>query len=224
MNKKLIILLIAITGVLLCSSPIMASDNSMVTYSFLDGIFGGNQLDVQHVIIEKEKYKHVDENGNELDKHNNYYLIFDVNDDSDSFGDYSAKITTYNKKNKEIQTLNYDINSPGEHRVELDNSKRIKNATITITDGDGNVVFENSTDSFKLTRDYVKDKPVVEKTTSSSSSSSSGQTYWASANSDKFHYPSCEWAQKISGRNKIVFHSRDEAISSGYSPCQVCGP
>ncbi len=60
--------------------------------------------------------------------------------------------------------------------------------------------------------------------TSSSSSSSSGDTYWASSSSGKFHNPSCEWAQKISGKNKVVFHSRDEAISSGYQPCSVCNP
>ena len=59
---------------------------------------------------------------------------------------------------------------------------------------------------------------------SSSSSSSSGDTYWASSSSGKFHKPSCEWAQKISGKNKVVFHSRNEAISSGYQPCSVCSP
>ena len=60
--------------------------------------------------------------------------------------------------------------------------------------------------------------------TTSSSSSSSGDTYWASSSSGKFHNPSCEWAQKISSKNKVVFHSRDEAISSGYQPCSVCSP
>ncbi|MEE0943349.1 MAG: Ada metal-binding domain-containing protein [Methanobrevibacter sp.] len=60
--------------------------------------------------------------------------------------------------------------------------------------------------------------------TASSSSSSSGDTYWASSSSGKFHKPSCEWAQKISSKNKVVFHSRDEAISSGYQPCSVCSP
>ena len=73
----------------------------------------------------------------------------------------------------------------------------------------------------KKTKDITKDKPVEKKTTSSSSS---GSTYWASSNSDKFHKPSCEWAQKISSKNKVVFHSKDEAISSGYQPCSVCNP
>ncbi len=59
---------------------------------------------------------------------------------------------------------------------------------------------------------------------SSGSSSSSSQTYWASSNSNKFHHPDCEWAQKISGKNKVVFNSRDEALNSGYQPCEVCSP
>lgn len=59
---------------------------------------------------------------------------------------------------------------------------------------------------------------------SSSSDSSSGTVYWASDESDKFHKPSCEWAQKISDWNKIVFYSRQEALDSGRQPCEVCNP
>lgn len=221
MDKKLIILLIAIVGALLCCSPIMASDNSMVTYSFLDGIFGDNHLDIDNLIIEKEYYKHTDANG-KVDKYFNYYLDFNINDDSDSFGKYSAKISSFNKFGNPIESVDYDIAAAGDHRVKFDSHKKVANVSIEITDENGNVVFNNTTDSIKKTKDITKDKPVEKKTTTSSSSS--GATYWASSNSDKFHYPSCEWAQKISGRNKVVFHSRDEAISSGYQPCQVCGP
>lgn len=49
-------------------------------------------------------------------------------------------------------------------------------------------------------------------------------TYVASAKTDKFHRPDCEWAQKISGSNKITYSSRDEAIASGKTPCSVCNP
>ena len=55
-------------------------------------------------------------------------------------------------------------------------------------------------------------------------SSSSGTVYWASDESDKFHKPSCEWAQKIAGYNKIVYHSRQEALNDGKVPCHVCYP
>ena len=59
---------------------------------------------------------------------------------------------------------------------------------------------------------------------SSSNSGSSGAVYWASEKTDKFHKPSCEWAQKISDWNKIVYHSRQEALNSGRQPCEVCNP
>ena len=59
---------------------------------------------------------------------------------------------------------------------------------------------------------------------SSDTEKSSGVVYWASEKTDKFHKPSCEWAQKISDWNKIVFHSRQEALDSGRQPCEVCNP
>lgn len=59
---------------------------------------------------------------------------------------------------------------------------------------------------------------------SDNSSSSAGTEYWASAKTDKFHLPTCEWAQKISDNNKIVYNSREDAIAHGKEPCSVCNP
>ncbi|MEW6574708.1 MAG: thermonuclease family protein [Bacillota bacterium] len=42
--------------------------------------------------------------------------------------------------------------------------------------------------------------------------------------SKKFHRPDCQWAAKISPKNKITFRSREEAISAGYVACKVCRP
>ncbi|WP_295620385.1 thermonuclease family protein [uncultured Methanobrevibacter sp.] len=56
------------------------------------------------------------------------------------------------------------------------------------------------------------------------SSSSSESSYIASANSHKFHYPSCRWSKKIYEKNKITFKTRNDAISQGYEPCKVCQP
>ncbi len=55
-------------------------------------------------------------------------------------------------------------------------------------------------------------------------SSATETVFWASSQSDIFHKPSCEWAQKISDNHKIVYHSREEAISDGKRPCNVCNP
>ena len=46
----------------------------------------------------------------------------------------------------------------------------------------------------------------------------------ASVNREPFHKPSCEWAQKISAKNRETFKTRDEAIKAGHRPCKVCKP
>ena len=60
--------------------------------------------------------------------------------------------------------------------------------------------------------------------TQNSSSDNSAGEFWASSKTDKFHLPTCEWAEKISDNNKIVYHSRDDAIADGKQPCSVCNP
>ena len=57
-----------------------------------------------------------------------------------------------------------------------------------------------------------------------STGASDSGSYIASANSHKFHYPSCRWGKRISDKNKVTFNSRSEAISQGYEPCKVCQP
>lgn len=57
-------------------------------------------------------------------------------------------------------------------------------------------------------------KPVVSVTAS----------YVGNARTMKFHWPSCRWAKKISAGNRVGFSSREEAVESGYVPCQVCRP
>ena len=214
--KSKLILLIALISVVICISPILASDNSYSTFSVVDDV-QGNKLDVSNLIIEKELYKHTDANG-KVDKHNNYYIEFKVNGESNS--NYVVTITSYADKNKQLESFNQSISS-GDQKIKLNDSKKVKSVNVVIKDSNGNVVFNNTTSAMKKTKDITKDKPVEKKTTSSSSS---GSAYWASSNSDKFHKPSCEWAQKISSKNKVVFHSKDEAISSGYQPCSVCNP
>ncbi|MFA5182510.1 MAG: Ada metal-binding domain-containing protein [Syntrophales bacterium] len=48
--------------------------------------------------------------------------------------------------------------------------------------------------------------------------------YWASKNSNKYHYPTCKWAQKINPNNLVKFNSPEEAIKAGNIPCKVCKP
>ena len=45
-----------------------------------------------------------------------------------------------------------------------------------------------------------------------------------STKSDKYHYPSCRWAEKILPENEIWFSSSTDARAHGYVPCKVCNP
>jgi hypothetical protein len=48
--------------------------------------------------------------------------------------------------------------------------------------------------------------------------------YVGSAKSNKYHYPNCQWAQKIKSENLVTFKSAKEALAAGYVPCTVCKP
>mgnify|MGYP001389634677 CR=1 FL=1 len=50
------------------------------------------------------------------------------------------------------------------------------------------------------------------------------QQYVGSINSDKYHYPSCEWAGKIKPENEIWFSTQKEAQQAKYKPCKICRP
>lgn len=48
--------------------------------------------------------------------------------------------------------------------------------------------------------------------------------YVVPAKSNKYHYPSCRWAQKFRSENMATFHSAKDALGAGYIPCKVCKP
>ncbi len=50
------------------------------------------------------------------------------------------------------------------------------------------------------------------------------EVFVGSARSNKYHYPWCKWAQKISPRNLVTFSSSEDAQRRGYVPCKVCNP
>lgn len=45
-----------------------------------------------------------------------------------------------------------------------------------------------------------------------------------STESNKYHYPSCRWAEKIKPEHEIWFSSSQDAQSRGYVACKVCKP
>jgi competence protein ComEC len=48
--------------------------------------------------------------------------------------------------------------------------------------------------------------------------------YVGSSKSDKYHLPSCRYAEKILPANQVWFSSKAEAQAAGYVPCGVCKP
>lgn len=110
----------------------------------------------------------------------------------------------------------------------LNNLTNITHVVIVIIK-DGKVLF-NTTQHFNMDnyRDFVhyqKDNSSDgNSSTSIKSSSNTAHTYVASGNSNKFHEPSCSQANRIKDSNRITFSTRDEAISAGYSPCNICNP
>jgi hypothetical protein len=48
--------------------------------------------------------------------------------------------------------------------------------------------------------------------------------YVGSKKSNKYHYPTCRYAQKIKPNNLVTFKSAQEAKAAGYAPCKVCKP
>lgn len=79
---------------------------------------------------------------------------------------------------------------------------------------------------------FISSSYLSSPTTSSSSNSSSSsfispasdRSYVASVNSDKFHVPSCRYADNISDENRVYYDSRGDALSDGKSPCSSCNP
>lgn len=55
-------------------------------------------------------------------------------------------------------------------------------------------------------------------------SSLQGALLVGSAESDKFHWPSCISAQQIEAANRLCFTDRKAALAYGYTPCGRCNP
>ena len=64
---------------------------------------------------------------------------------------------------------------------------------------------------------------VVPKTTSKKKDSMEPY-YVGNRRSKVFHRPSCSSVTRMSTKNKVIFHSREEALKAGYRPCRRCNP
>ena len=214
--KKITIFLVLIIGALMCVAPIMATESNSdnVILGLFDSI-SEKQFNIADLTINKTVHKHISSDNSEK-SFNNYNLTFTVKDDVS--GEYLVKYTCFDGNNT-VNESQFKINKKGDFNIPWNNASEITSINVLIYDSNNKLVYNNTTSNVKVTNDVVKDQPVQKDT-----SDNSGSTYWGSSKSSKFHKPSCEWAQKINGKNKVVFHSRDEAIKAGYQPCSVCSP
>lgn len=155
---------------------------------------------------------------------------------------YAPRITTKYKKSKTFKITIKDKSSKkavknvkisvqvGKKKYTLKtNSKGVASfKTKYMYSGTYNVFIKSKNSRYNIngkSKIIIKNVPKKKaKKKSSSSSSGGGGYYVGSANSDKFHYPSCSAAKRIKSYNKISFSSRSQAINAGYSPCRICYP
>lgn len=86
-------------------------------------------------------------------------------------------------------------------------------------------------DSEPIEESEPTEQPVSEATASpdnepvpETTSQKSSGVYVGSVDSDKYHNPSCRFAEEILPENEIWFDSTEDAESSGYYPCGSCRP
>ena len=172
-------------------------------------IAAADTIDLSDIHIEKENWKHTD-SGGVTDEKTNYYLKFNL---KDKLANGKANITALDKDNNVITKKQVSVKA-NDNSIDLPD--KVSKVNICVFDG-SKLVYNKTITDMRETSNVTSDAPAQD------SSSDSGE-YWASAKSDKFHRPDCEWAQKISSKNKKVYHSRDDAIAAGNVPCEVCNP
>ena len=92
------------------------------------------------------------------------------------------------------------------------------NISVLRTDQDGTIIAYSGKDFLQWNIDF--DTKSVKKEASSNSSAEA--SYIGNKNSLKFHLPTCPNLPTAS--NQVYFDSRQDAVSSGFSPCGVCKP
>lgn len=216
MKKSTLILLSFI--IFLCAASIVDAQIKSDGFSGLVHSTTDDSLDIDHLTIKEVIRSSGDANAGNNTK---YFLEFDIGG-NESFKKL-INLTCYDSDNNIIGFKQCSVYSSGFFSLELPSDiDNVKSVNMVISNEDGKILFNDTTSDIYVDSDI----PVNHnsKDSSSTKSTSSGTKYVASSNSGKFHTPGCEWAGKISSKNKVVFSSRDEAISRGYSPCKVCSP
>ncbi len=106
-------------------------------------------------------------------------------------------------------------NDYGHPHKETMQSLRRLSVTTHRTDKQGTVVCVSDGNNIEFFWDNSDERPEVPTTPSH---------YIGNKNTKKFHLDSCSGATDMKEQNKIMFDTIEDALSSGYSPCQTCEP
>lgn len=113
---------------------------------------------------------------------------------------------------------------PAEATVQRLNNKGAK---VYRTDESGNIVISTDGNTYSVVIERsipATPVPQVQQQSQSQVQSTTEGAYVGSNKSNKYHLPTCRYAQKISPENQVWFQTKDEAQAAGYEPCGVCNP
>jgi competence protein ComEC len=91
------------------------------------------------------------------------------------------------------------------------------------TDINGDIVITTDGQSYSINNSITPFKFEPTPTVPVTSEPAAG-AFVGSVKSEKYHYPSCRYAESIVPENQIWFDSVQDAKNQGYSPCGVCRP
>ena len=103
--------------------------------------------------------------------------------------------------------------------------KRLADAGVRIyrTDLQGTVVLTTDGKSYSFDKEPWEYRASAGSGAASPTGSGQGK-FVGSRKSDRYHYPWCTAAKKISPANLVEFRSAAEARAAGYVPCRICKP
>ena len=102
---------------------------------------------------------------------------------------------------------------------------RLNDADVAVyrTDLQGDIIF--SSDGKNISVKTQKNSTLSDEPTDAQKQTTEPMKYIGNKNSMKFHYPECSSVTAMKESNKVYFNcSRDEIISAGFIPCQLCFP
>jgi len=105
--------------------------------------------------------------------------------------------------------------------------QRIKDAGATVfrTDLNGSIIVETDGKTCSVTPWHLSPEDTIKQQMQPQPIQKNAEgMYVGSSKSDKYHYPNCSYAEKITSENKVWFKDADAARAAGYVPCGVCKP